>query len=69
MVHWLCSIANWEETEGLFTEMVDAGIRPTVITFDVLINALCKEGKSKEAGGLLELMVQRGEDLDAFGSM
>lgn len=35
-------------------------MRPDVVTFTVMIDILCKDGKMDEANCLLEMMIQRG---------
>lgn len=35
-----------------------------IITFDTLMDALCKEGRVVEANGLLKLRIGRGENPD-----
>ncbi|KDP21351.1 hypothetical protein JCGZ_21822 [Jatropha curcas] len=46
--------------------MGDRDVQPNVVTLSVLINALCREGKIKEANGLFELMVQSGVETDIY---
>ncbi|CAM8901613.1 unnamed protein product [Rhodiola kirilowii] len=41
--------------------MLDQGLSPDIVTFTVLINALAKMGKGKEARELFLLMIQSGK--------
>ncbi|KAH1046943.1 hypothetical protein J1N35_037727 [Gossypium stocksii] len=43
--------------------MINGGIHPDVVTFNSLINALCKEKRTEEAITMLELQSQRGVKL------
>ena len=45
---------NWKEAKHSLNEMVDQGVRPNMVTFSVLIDMLCKEGKVIQAQELLE---------------
>lgn len=40
-------------------EMMDQGMRPDVVTLNVMTDNLCKDGKMEEANCLLEVMIQR----------
>ncbi|CAL2227531.1 unnamed protein product [Prunus armeniaca] len=46
--------------------MLDEGIAPDVVTYNTVIEALCKERQTEEALSVLELMSQRGMRLDIF---
>ncbi|MBA0780031.1 hypothetical protein Gotri_004175 [Gossypium trilobum] len=43
--------------------MINGGIHPDVVTFNSLIDALCKEKRTEEAITMLELLSQRGVKL------
>ncbi|XP_058203758.1 pentatricopeptide repeat-containing protein At3g22470, mitochondrial-like isoform X3 [Rhododendron vialii] len=58
--------------------MMEQNIFPNVVTFNMLIDALCKEGRTGEAEGILKIMVRRdgffrnrkiGEAIKVFRSM
>ncbi|KAM7466417.1 hypothetical protein LguiB_013979 [Lonicera macranthoides] len=42
-------------------EMVDRNVSPDVHTFNIVVDAFCKEGMVKEAEDVLEVMIKRGE--------
>lgn len=44
---------------------MDHGIHPDVITLNVLIDAFCKEGMTKEAHKPLDVIVRIGEEPNA----
>ncbi|MBA0881718.1 hypothetical protein Goshw_026600 [Gossypium schwendimanii] len=50
---------QWEETTSLLNRTMNEGVHPDVVTFNSLINALCKEKRTSEAFTVLELMIQR----------
>ncbi|XP_026378089.1 pentatricopeptide repeat-containing protein At1g12775, mitochondrial-like [Papaver somniferum] len=53
-----CGLAGLieEEARRYFDEMVDRGISPDTVTFNVLIDSHCKDGKTEDAWGLFKLM-------------
>ncbi|XP_038896391.1 LOW QUALITY PROTEIN: pentatricopeptide repeat-containing protein At3g22470, mitochondrial-like [Benincasa hispida] len=61
-----CCSGNWKEAKRLLNEMVDQGVQPNVVTFNVLIDMFCKAGKVIKAKELLELMTHRGTLPDLF---
>ncbi|KAK3184947.1 hypothetical protein Dsin_032233 [Dipteronia sinensis] len=52
LLHGLCCVGDWEEAKSLFIEMLNQGVHPTTVTFDVLLDELCKSGKMDEANKL-----------------
>ncbi|CAL8082415.1 unnamed protein product [Prunus armeniaca] len=76
LINSLCHSVQWKEAtrlcnrmldEGIApdvvtfnTRMLDEGIAPDVVTFNTVIDALCKERRTKEALSVLELMSHRG---------
>ena len=40
--------------------MLDRGFLPDEVTYNSMMNSLCKQGQSKEAHNLFDLMVRRG---------
>ncbi|GMP77350.1 hypothetical protein CsSME_00033650 [Camellia sinensis var. sinensis] len=44
----------------MLRDMIDNNVFPNVLTFNTLIDALCKERMAKAAEAILEVMVQRG---------
>ncbi|KAK9110093.1 hypothetical protein Sjap_018153 [Stephania japonica] len=54
----------WKEARGLLDEMGGHRISPSVVTFTILVDALCKDGKIKEAAQLFEEMRKRRVELN-----
>lgn len=48
----------------LFFDMMDQGVQPDVVCFNMLIDGLCKNWRMDEANRLAELMIQRGVNPD-----
>ena len=46
--------------------MVKRDVFSDVITFNILMDALCKVDMTTEAYGLLEVMIERGQKPDSF---
>ena len=44
-----------------FTQMRDRKIVPDVITFSIMVDALCKEGEIEHAKDLIRSMIQQGQ--------
>ncbi|KAL0414038.1 UNVERIFIED_CONTAM: putative pentatricopeptide repeat-containing protein, mitochondrial [Sesamum radiatum] len=55
----LCIVGRWKDVKVLFNEMLDNKIFPDLWTFNILVDAICKEGMVEEAENVLEIMVQR----------
>jgi pentatricopeptide repeat protein len=49
-----------KEAFGLFYEMVLKDINPSVYTLNILVDALCKEGKVKDAKNVIAGMMKEG---------
>jgi len=45
--------------------MVETGCRPNVVTFNTLMNSLCREGRVLEALALVDRMVEEGHQPNA----
>ena len=44
----------------MFSEMTRSELTPDAITYNILIEAYCREGNSREVSQLLDLMVGKG---------
>nr|KAJ0215052.1 hypothetical protein LSAT_V11C300146570 [Lactuca sativa] len=62
LIHGLCNLCRWDEVSKLLKEMEDDRISPSVNTFNILVDALCKEGKVEDANCVINIMIQRGKD-------
>ncbi|CAI9781186.1 unnamed protein product [Fraxinus pennsylvanica] len=66
LIHGLCKEGLVDEGKQLFLEMKGSGIMPNLVTYGGLIHglneALCKMRKTNEVRGLLNLMIQKGEE-------
>ncbi|KAF8401826.1 hypothetical protein HHK36_012772 [Tetracentron sinense] len=62
LIHGLYSSGEWKKAIRLFNEMLDRKISPDV-------DALCKEGMTAEAEGVLKVMIQRGEEPDTVTTL
>ncbi|XWS74544.1 hypothetical protein CRYUN_Cryun01aG0007100 [Craigia yunnanensis] len=51
---------QWKEVMTLLNEMLANNCKPNVITYTLLVDALCKEGKISEAHDIVERMIQHG---------
>ncbi|XP_060177741.1 putative pentatricopeptide repeat-containing protein At1g12700, mitochondrial [Lycium barbarum] len=49
MIYSLCKFGQWEKVMILFSKMVNPNIYPDILTFGMLIDGLCKEGKVEDA--------------------
>ncbi|XP_026384815.1 pentatricopeptide repeat-containing protein At1g63130, mitochondrial-like [Papaver somniferum] len=47
---------QWEEARRYFDAMLDRGVSPDTITFNILIDSHCKDGMTEDAWGLFKLM-------------
>ncbi|KAF6157771.1 hypothetical protein GIB67_017301 [Kingdonia uniflora] len=65
LIDGLCNSGQWEEATKLFREMMGRGISPDVCTFNILIDAICKEGMVKRHM-LFDLMIERGVEPDTI---
>ncbi|KAG4179789.1 hypothetical protein ERO13_A10G126675v2, partial [Gossypium hirsutum] len=52
-----CHSGQWEEVTSLLNRIMN-GVHPNLVTFNSLINALCKENRIEEAITMLNLMSQ-----------
>ncbi|GLU09277.1 hypothetical protein SLE2022_261460 [Rubroshorea leprosula] len=71
LLHRLRCMGNLDEAKGLFfVEMLDEGVQPNVVTYNVLIDVLY-EGVIEDAQKLVDLMIQRGisPDENAYTSL
>ncbi|KAF6172436.1 hypothetical protein GIB67_006949 [Kingdonia uniflora] len=48
------------EAFKLFEEMGDKGVKPSGITYNIMVKALCKEGKMEEASAIIVKMEENG---------
>nr|KJB72046.1 hypothetical protein B456_011G155600 [Gossypium raimondii] len=53
-----CHSGKWEEVTNLLNRIMNEGVHPNLVTFNSLINALCKEKRIEEAITMLNLMSQ-----------
>ena len=57
----ICNVTHtWPCDEAPFNEISSQGVFPYVVTFNVLVNTLCKEGMVVEAERVIDMMIQRG---------
>ena len=45
LMHGLCNSDQQEEASALFNEMTSFNIMPDAVTFNILVDTLCKKGK------------------------
>ncbi|KAI3977218.1 hypothetical protein MKX01_035948 [Papaver californicum] len=74
LIYGWCKLNRPEMAEKFFTEMVDRGIEPSVVTYNVLLNGICRrsvlklgthfEGIIQKAEKLLDEMQKRGIEPD-----
>ncbi|KAK8562642.1 hypothetical protein V6N12_010715 [Hibiscus sabdariffa] len=62
LIHALCNLGQQKEARRLLNKMMDSNISLNVITYNILINAYCKEGMILEAIDTEE-MVSKAEDI------
>ncbi|KAB2623300.1 pentatricopeptide repeat-containing protein [Pyrus ussuriensis x Pyrus communis] len=55
---------NWEEGVRLLKSMIDYGALPNIVTYNSVLDALYKEGKTAEALNLVDEMFRGGEKPD-----
>ena len=46
----------------LFNEMTQFKILPNVVTFSIVVDALCKERKTEDAEHVFQVMIQKGDN-------
>nr|XP_043630496.1 pentatricopeptide repeat-containing protein At1g63130, mitochondrial-like [Erigeron canadensis] len=57
LIRNLCRLARWDEVCRILKEMEDAKISPKLRTFNIIVDALCKQGKIAEARAVIDIMV------------
>ncbi|PIA40430.1 hypothetical protein AQUCO_02500257v1 [Aquilegia coerulea] len=61
LIHGLCISNQWKKATEMFNDMISRGISLDVCTYNILIDAISKEGKIEDAHDLFEVMIiQRG---------
>ncbi|GKA00782.1 tetratricopeptide-like helical domain-containing protein [Tanacetum coccineum] len=53
-------LCRWEVASKMLQEMLDVGISPNVHTFNILVDAFCKDGRVEEAEDVINIMLDRG---------
>ncbi|XP_037491417.1 putative pentatricopeptide repeat-containing protein At1g12700, mitochondrial isoform X3 [Jatropha curcas] len=51
---------KFDEAVDLFDDIVEKGYQPNVYTYNVIVNGLCKIGKTTVAFDILKRMVEKG---------
>lgn len=63
----ICSVTHtWPCNEAPFNEISSQGVFPNVVTFNVLVDILCKEGMVAETKRVIDMMIQRGIEPDTI---
>ncbi|KAJ9551642.1 hypothetical protein OSB04_015687 [Centaurea solstitialis] len=58
-----------DAARDVFTQVLSCGIRPNLLTYNTMINMLCKKGKVREAESYLDQMARVDEALDMLNEM
>nr|ACQ90610.1 putative PPR repeat protein [Eutrema halophilum] len=71
LLHKFARLGKTDGMKRFFKDMIGAGSKPTVFTYNIMIDCMCKEGDIEAASGLFEEMKFRGliPDTVTYNSM
>ncbi|CAH8266500.1 unnamed protein product, partial [Arabidopsis lyrata] len=71
LLHKFAKLGKTDGVKRFFKDMIGAGAKPTVFTYNIMIDCMCKEGDVEAARGLFEEMKFRGliPDTVTYNSM
>nr|CAB3489109.1 unnamed protein product [Digitaria exilis] len=56
--------ARWDDVHAVYAEMLQLGIKPSIVTYNTLLDSFLKEGRTDKAAMLLKQMETQGGHLE-----